>query len=187
MRHYLRYDKNGELVGCDTRHGGWPDGADPRDAGTQDLAAQRVRKKRGAGQFVSWAAYDCPCPSSERTCLCPHGVLDHHYYNGVVIFPKPQLTVIVDGEPYGGEELRRSPGSTVSLRLVAATTEKHQVLLESVTKDHASLFEGSLALTFVGGQTNTVELIAPPQGVLGAATGRSKYVRKFNVLIRGWA
>jgi len=191
MRHYIRYDGNGELIGCDTRTGGWPVGADPRDSNTSDPTAQWLNKQRVSAGLTcaGWAAYDCPCPRDKQSCLCPYGVVDFHYFNGVVLFPKPQLTVIVNGAPYDGSTVRAAPvvvpaGSTVTLQLLAATIPGHQTELQSVTKDQAAMLTPTL--TFADGQSNVVNLIAPPQGVTGILTGRSKYVRRFFVTIKGW-
>jgi len=186
MRHYIRHSSDGELVGCDICTGGWPAHADPRDPDTTDSAARNLRKYLTHPTFSGWAAYDCPCSAQVVTCQCPFSLLPNHYYNGVVIFPKPSLTLEVDGAPVEGGSLFAVPGSVVSFVIRAAAPDGYVAYAhyqgESVDPDNAVI-----VLTFNGGVSAPTELTVPVQGVSNTINGKSKYVREFQLTITGWA
>ena len=187
MRHYLRYDQNGELVGCDTRTFGWPGSADPRDPDTTDAVARWLQTIRTGAvpAFNGWAAYDCSCSRDVGSCLCPYNLIPNHYFNGKVLFPKPDLTVEVDGIPVGAEKILAPPGATVELRLRASVPDQHVVSVTNVMGCSVSLLD-DCELTFSGGLSSVVEVLAPQQGICGTISGKSKYVREFRLTLLGW-
>jgi len=188
MRHYIRRTEIGELVGCDTRTRGWPDGADPNDQDTKDAAAARLRALRARiGGFVAWVAYDCPCPRDLQSCMCAYGMVDDHYYNGVVLFPKPELTLEVNESAVSTDTVDLAPGSSAQLRLVGAVPNGHTV---DVFLHDAREGSGPRLLTtvkFNGGTSDTTQIKAPQQGMSLLIHGSSKYVRRFTLTVRGWA
>jgi hypothetical protein len=187
MRHYIRYGLDGDLVGCDTCTEGWSPDADPRDPNTTDRVAQGLRKRREEMNptFSGWAAYDCPCSRTVVSCLCPYNLLPNHYYNGVVIFPKPSLAIEVDGNLIEQDSLTSTPGSTLQITLHAATLDDHIVELVN-TSGLVTLMDGPKELVFNGGVSSAAQLTVPPQGVSGTIRGKSKYVREFCLTITGW-
>lgn len=187
MRHYIRYSTTGELVGVDVRSFGWADGVDPNDPDTTDKVAKFLRSRRSETQsHVGWVAYECPCPRSRDACKCPHALIDDHHFNGHVLFPKPELTVLVNGLP-AEQTTNVVPGSDVAIKLLAATPEGHKVTVTPVAGYIGELINAPEILTFSGGESNTLTVVAPQQGITGSVTGRSNYVRRFNVALRGWA
>ena len=187
MRHYLRYSQDGELVGCDTRTFGWPTLADPRDPATSDPVAKWLQSFRlqTTPAFDGWAAYDCPCPRAAGSCPCAYSMVPDHYYNGKVLFPKPTLTVEVDGEPVTTGKVTASPGASVLLQLRAAVPDHHTVRVATARESLASPLD-ACELSFTGGLSTTVELLVPQQGICGTISGKSKYVREFYLTLLGW-
>lgn len=189
MRHYIRYDSDGELVGCDTRTYGWASGADPRDAGSTDEVAQWLRKYRteSGTPFAGWVDYDCPCSRSVQTCACAHRFAPDHYFNGQVLFPKPALSIELDEATISDSRITASPGAILRLVLLAQTPEGHAVEIADYPTASARLLEQPTTVSFSSGRSAMVELTAPPQGVSGTISGRSKYVRGFALTVLGWA
>lgn len=189
MRHYIRYDSDGALIGCDTHSRGWPLGADPRDPDTTNGAALRVRGRRLLGKvpYEGWAAYDCPCGRSVVSCQCAYRLLPDHYFNGTVLFPKPALTIEVDGAVILDGKLSAVPNSQVLVVLKAATPDGHEVVVSDFVGNLSPLLTEPLTMSFNGGVTESVGLTVPPQGISSSVRGISRYVRGFSLTLQGWA
>ena len=189
MRHYIRYNSIGVLVGCDTRTHGWPVGADPRDPNTEDSAAIWIQKRRSNSKapYAGWAAYDCPCTRSVGSCHCASKMLPDHYFNGTVLFPKPALTVEVDGFPVVGGRLTATSDSQVVLVLRAAVPEGCEVVVADTRGNLSSVLAEPATLVFSNGTTAPLHLTVPSQGISSSIKGINKYVRSFVLTLQGWA
>ena len=109
-----------------------------------------------------------------------------HYYNGIILFPKPALTIEADGNVVT-DILNVTPSSTVNLVLVAAVPDEHTVDVFETAGMQVSVLESPVTLTFYGGRSGSVQLQVPPQGVSSVVQWTSKYVQTFELVIRGWA
>lgn len=190
MRHYLWYRTDGELGNAETRSKGWPAHADPRDPNTTDPTAQWLRGRRPAAEpdFGGFVAYDCDCDPSVVSCRCPYTMLMTHYFDGQSLIEKPVSSVEVDGRPVTGINTDINdcvPGSPVSCVIRAEVEDGHQLLVSNVDAPF-KLLDAPVTVTFTGGVSSPIVVTAPPQGVAGAFQGKSKYVRYFCVIIRGW-
>ena len=187
MRQYIFYADDGALLGCELRVGGWPPGADPRDPKTQSRVAQIARKNRieQSPDFAGWVPYDCPCSTALQACQCSLNLIQNHYYNGKVLFPKPELTVAVEGVVVNGSS-NIAPGAVAELIIRAAAPDGHTVLIKN-TAGGVLLGDGPVTVSFSGGASAPVELTGPPQGVTHYIQWGSKYVRTDQLAIRGWA
>lgn len=189
VRHLIRYNSEGELVGVDRRMGGWPDDVDPNDPETTNPRAQKLRKTKATSgaNFVGWASYRCPCPEHLKTCTCAHHVCQQNYYNGVVIFPKPELRILVNDVEVA-DLASVVPGSNSTLKLVGAIPDGHAVTVHDIAATKIlSSDDHQVSLTFSGGESDPVEFVAPDQGMSATLAATSKYVRYFILNIRGWA
>jgi hypothetical protein len=181
------YIESGELIGCEIRMGGWPAGADPRDPETSDKAAQLARKQRIelTPEFSGWVDYNCPCSRTSQFCQCPYALIPNHYFNGKVLFPKPALSIKLNDEVVVDGIASAAPESKATLALLAAVPNGHTVVVENAPGSNL-LVEPVMAV-FTNGVSTDIAVIVPPQGVVGLLQWRSKYVRTFQLSIRGWA
>lgn len=189
MLHYIRHNDAGELVGCDTRGFGWPDGADPRDPNTTDPVAKLLQQKRENPKygFSGWVPYTCGCRRKPVSCGCAKMIVSTHYYNGVVLFPKPDLTLEIDGIDGSTDSINdRTPEAEVDLVLKAAAPDGHEALIVGLPGVYNALPE-TTKVTFSGGRTNLVRITVPPQGVVTTLHTTGKYVKTCIFSIRGWA
>jgi hypothetical protein len=193
MRHFIWYDTNGSLRGVHRHSRGWPDGEDLRDtqATTQKVLKIQERMSREPG-FSGFAEYNCLCPSSVFMCTCAHQMLFDHYFDGERIVAKPELLIELGGEVVptitlvGDNYTDLTPGSTVQLVLKAAVPDGHSVKVSNSPRGVPLLAEDTY-LTFDDGVSESVEVLVPDQGLSGIVGGQTNLIRRFAVVVRGWA
>jgi len=191
MRHFLSVDASGAIIGMATRGGGFTDDHNLDDPSCMHPEALNHRKLSARDpRFDRFVEYVCPCTSEELncTCECPRDRASDHYADGSALVAKPALTVLIDGasvgDPIGSTPHSRPTGSAVSLKLLADVPDGHQVIVR--TSRSAAIIREETMLTFSGGETGSLELKAPANGVTGLVAGASKYVRPFKVMVQGW-
>jgi len=136
--------------------------------------------------FVDWVEYRCGCAKQPVSCSCANKMLGGHYYNGVVLFPKPAMSVEIAGAEASLTDPNDYPaGSTVELVLRGFAPDGHVVEISNLLGVYEML-PSATPVTFTDGVTPPVQLSVPPQGVVGGVVANSKYVRAFMCLVRGW-
>jgi hypothetical protein len=190
MRHFFSVDADGVILGSCTAPGGYGDDhdlTDPECAHPTVIGHRRIGKSiPGFDRFVE---YICPCSEVVEHCQCASTRASDAYAEGSELVIKPELTVLVDGQPLAestpADTIVQTPGTTILLQLQADVPDGHQVTLRS--SGIASVIREDLTLTFTEGQTEEAPLSAPAHGMVGGVRGFSKYVRQFMVPIKGWA
>jgi len=200
MKHWLIYDNDGLILGAERHPDGWPAGVDPNDAGTSNAAAMNSRTRLDASEpqhlptMAGWVLYECPCVSDSNpgNCLCVEARIADSYRAGDNVLTKPTIDLVVDGVVTPPTTLStpvdKVPGAAVTLKLVVdtgAVDDGHQVVLRRAGTPHLS--QADVILTFTGGETNQVNLVAPGQGMIGCLRGISSRVASKHLHIRGWA
>ena len=188
MRHFMRVDADGRLIGVTIRVGGFDEDhalTDPSCA--HPLALDQWKAANTVPNFDRFVEYVCSCDSSVEICPCPHTCLVDNYAEGSVLTAKPALTVLVDDVPLpeliATGPLLRTTGTTISLKLQGSAPDGHQVTLKPAGT--AAIIPAEVVLTFNGGETDTVSLTAPATGMSGKVFSISKYVRQFLVQLKG--
>lgn len=188
MRHFYSVNADGDILGTCVRPEGFQDDHDLSDPGCEHpLVIDHRRLSANIPEFDRFVEYVCQCPSSIEHCTCATTNLTEFYAEGSVLTPKPALTVVIDGaalgSPVSGDPLVRGPGATVTFQLQADVPDGHQVTVR--TGGPASVLPAEAVLTFTAGQTPEIDLTAPGHNMVGGVAGRSKYVRRFCVQLRG--
>lgn len=200
MRHWFFYNADGEIKGQSVSYVGYMPGGDPNDPDTSCPQCQndRLHNIVNAGN-VGAVAYDCPNPEHptgipspdpcDPTCFV---IAQTHYVNGGALTAKPTVEMVIDGnpavsiDPLNAHKVQKTPGGNVSFKLVGASVpDSHQVTL--VMSGTGVISPTDIVLTFSGGETNTVNLVAPPQGLEGGCYWTSKYVTGSALIILGWS
>lgn len=190
MKHFLRINHNGEIIGSISTKGGFSDEHDMSDPNNNHPIVVAQRKlEEGQPDFARHLTYECPCPRETETCKCVHNYKKMAYVDDGVLVGKPVLTVLVDGEPattnYDRGSVERTPRSTVKFKLAASVPDGHRVLLKSRGPSH--ILRQDVELVFTGGTTQEIDLTSPAHGMSGWVVGLSKYVRPFRLELRSWA
>lgn len=194
MKHYLRFDATGKLVGEHKFTGGFPEGCDPSCPDTTDETALWIR-----GQYPdtdSYFEYVCPCPSNVRFCKCAQTrTADSYLAGGTVLTPKPVITLVVDSLSVDQNTLDsplvKVPGASITFQLAGADVPDGTVVeirraSGGLLPDLAASFPFNL--TFTTGVTEQVTLTAPLHGFTGGLwLAGDKYVNRQFLFVKAWA
>lgn len=211
MKHWLWYKSDGSLGGEAIYQFGFPADVDLNDEDSEDERVLGYRNTLATQpDFAGFVAYECPCPPEMVECDCCRQRHIHYYYDTVAeeLKLKPTFDILVDGvlAPFtvgvGKESVNEvttvdaPPGSTVKIRLRQAAGSPEgippgrQMDLECNTSP--SVFQSSpVTVTFDGGgQTEEVDAVVPPQGLVATVVARptvQKHGHVRSVRLRGWA
>ena len=198
MRHWYFYDSDGVIRGQSVSYSGYDVGGDPNDPDTTCAQCQNDRQHNLVEPGNTGAvAYDCVNPEvvglpdpdpCDPDCFIQ---AQTHYINGGVLTAKPTVQMVIDGaaavdiDPLNAYTVQKTPLLPISFKFVGAgVPDSHQVTL--VMDGVGILSPSDLTLTFAGGETNTVNLVAPPQGLKGGCYWTSKYVTGSALIVLGW-
>ena len=199
MRHWFFYDANGEIKGHSVSYVGYDVGGDPNDAGTTCAQCQNDRQHNLVEPGnVGAVAYDCPNPEVAVGLPNPDPCdpdcfirAQTYYVTGGTLTAKPTVQMVIDGaagvdiDPLNAYTVQKTPGATVTFKLTGASVpDTHQVTLKM--GGTGVLSPSDIVLTFSGGETNTVNLTAPSQGIEGGCYWTSQYVVGSALKILGW-
>tara|TARA_Y100001980_G_C14421334_1_gene212265 strand:+ start:121 stop:723 length:603 start_codon:yes stop_codon:yes gene_type:complete len=200
MRHWFFYDANGQIKGQSTSYIGYAPGGDPNDPDTtcSQCLNDRQHNLVGPGN-VGAVSYDCPHPTQAVGFPTPDPCNPNcfvtsqtHYVTGGVLTEKPTVQMVIDDgspvdiDPLNLHQITRAPSTNVTFKLVGASVpDAHEITL--FMDGNAKVSPTDLVLTFSGGETNTVNLTAPTQGVEGGFYWTSQYVVGSGLLILGFA
>ena len=191
MRHFYQVDANGTLLGAAASGGGgFSEDVDLTDPGCMHpLAIDLQRVAAGVPGFDRYVEYLCPCPGTVGHCQCAYLNLPNYYAEGSSLLEKPLLTVLVDDTPIGdlmnSAPVERVPGTSSTLKLQGDIPDGHQVDVHNAGS--ILIIPETTTLTFTGGETNVVQLVAPTHAAVGRVVGLSKLVRQFRVQLKGWS
>jgi hypothetical protein len=181
MKVFYGYDANGRLSSVETYSGGWPtctccEGceclANPDCTNPNCVSLREIRTQLHP-HIIGYIAYDCPCPADAETCDCVSPKFGSSYVLDGALVDKPACSTYVDGAEIAFEaEVYKTPGSSVALKFVGANVpDGTEVTCR--TRGAQVYAETEFTLTFSGGETNTVQLTAPAQGVGAQITAYS--------------
>lgn len=174
MKHYIGYEATGVIRFI--AFGPLDPAVDPNNPGGNADAEHIVAEAaRDWPSVVGWVEYDCPCPNNAGpACTCPH---DRHK-DSVVSDPggTPSLVTVpvaswkLDGAAKAANT-RNTPeevaaGATVACKLVVDLPDDTELTLESIP-GVVALAALPTTLTITGGESQAVNLTAPPAGLLG--------------------
>lgn len=189
MRHFIWYDTNGSLRGCETRDRGFGPNCDLRDPNTTDPVAVYIRSRRTANpEFAGFFALDCECDPALISCQCPYNKLSSHYFDAGELHPKPERSVWVNDSilPDGQDEpVDLPPGASAELEISGSIPDGHKLLIKNVGRVAPFLLAQDTEAAFNNGRVS-VTITVPPQGASGIIVAESRYVRRIRVLVRGW-
>lgn len=194
MRHYLWYDTSNQLRGEMLYESGWPDGVDPSDPqSTHEAAVANRNHFQAQPGFNGIIEYTCPCPPEDRFCDCARQQVDDCYVDESNLVAKATIDFVIDDDDSGHNNKSSSPheitgGTAFTLRLSAPDLpDGTQITL----KNCAAVFEmlaSDEVMTFAGGSTNTLNLTAPPAGVVGGVFANAEKLHPFlRAVVKGTA
>ena len=200
MRHWFFYDAEGKINGQSTSYVGYGPGGDPNDPDTTCSQCLNDRQHNLVETSnVAAVSFDCPNPTQAVGTPSPDPCdpdcfirAQTHYVNGGALTLKPTVQMVIDGDtpididPLVSHNIQRAPGASGSFKLVGASVpDNHQITL--YMDGSAKVSPTDLVLTFSGGETNTVNITAPTQGIEGGFYWASKYVIGSSLIILGFA
>ena len=191
MRYWLWYKADGEIGGEAIISGGWSDDFDFNDPDTLDETALTIRNQLIAAEgFHSFISYDCPCDPSVEWCHCSTHRCADSRIEGSELATKPDFDILLDDiETDNLSVTDVSPGMPVSLKLSGNIPDGVVVQVHNLKP--VDLLQTSPAdLVFAGGETNSVSLISPSQGMkggVGIVPLNRKDAQMKHIKIRGWA
>ena len=191
MRYWLWKKSSGEIGGEAIIGGGWPDSFDFNDPDTLDETGLAVRGQLIAVEgFDSFVSYDCPCDPSVVWCQCSTARCADSRVENDVLVTKPDFAILLDGVEVDHLSVTdKAPNATVTLQLSGSVPDG--VVVNAHNTIPVDLLQTSpTALTFNGGVTNTINLVAPSQGMkagLGLIPANGEDTQFRHIKVRGWA
>lgn len=194
MKSYMSYDADGRLVGIHThKHAGtntmgWaadcrldnPNCPNP----TSKWFRENVVGKNGVVGFI---AYNCACPPARLDCTCVNTAFATKRVVDGALVDKHEVVILADNEVVMADSLiRRPPGTRLQIELSGAVADGETVLVQERSVV-AVMDEPSATLTFTGGKTSAVTLVAPAQGMTGLVSIWGRDIIPMKLSLRGWA
>jgi hypothetical protein len=192
MKHYFGYRADGSLASVETHAGGWPADRCMSDLACDHPVVTKLRAVRAdsSPDIIGFIGYDCDCPSEDEVCDCLNDFFAGHYVNTSTqrFIAKPGIAVVVGGTQIeSGGVVTRAPGVSVTLKVVSPGSPDGTTLTFSTKGNVEISAEPSVTLTFTGGETQTINLVAPAQGSRGQAFIIGKLARPYSFWLRGFA
>lgn len=207
MKHWLWYRADGSIGGEILLPGGHDVSHDMNDA--SEGAPQTVKDLRAIATefegFHAFAPYECACPSEDVYCDCSRQQCIGCYYDGAALVAKPTYELVLDnvvipfvvGQGIKAnntvETVDRVPGVTSQLKVRVkgdspeAIPDGTSIFIHCVGAEVLAV--NPTELQFTSGETPTVALVAPPQGMLAVVTARPGADRRGHaqaLRLRGW-
>lgn len=201
MRHFLGYKSSGEIISVDSYlPGGWPSSCDmcqgnckvleDPDCRLPNAVSMRTKRAKSKPELIGWLAYDCPCSPSVKRCVgCFNDFIAHHYVDvdNKKFVLKPATKMILSGREIKSRSVFDARPVTI-LKFKVVGDAPDGAVVDVATGGVADITPGEnfTKLTFTGGETEELELIAPSHGLKGQCGIFGKYVVPQMFYLRGW-
>lgn len=195
MKHFFGATPDGRLYWTFVRTGGY-DGTDvdldadnPQSAHAQHLLSVYNKNQKTNETLDKIVVFECPCPpGSEEVCHCPSEKRLSAYCANGTLTDKPATQLYIDGVSVTNDtRLSRYPNSLFVIKLVADDPQSIPDGETAQVYSGAMLEDDVATMTFTNGETNTLTLRAPAQGITGSLAIIGRMVCKHNVHIKGFA